>query len=64
MQLFHHMACFVQAIAKDKPRRMIASIAPFIICFMAVCFFTVKKSMRQADSNGFIHQLINEMDEM
>jgi len=26
--------------------------------------FTVKKSMRQAESNGFTHPLKNEMDEM
>jgi uncharacterized membrane protein YqjE len=47
-------------MAAQKLRSMIARMAPFITCFMIACFWTVKKSMRQVESNGFIHQLINE----
>jgi c-di-AMP phosphodiesterase-like protein len=59
-----YITCSIQAIAMNKLKRIMANIAPFITCFMVVCFFTVKKSMQQAESNGLIHQLKNEADEM
>jgi hypothetical protein len=47
----------------QKLRIRMASMLPFITCFM-IDSFTVKKSIPQPASNSFIHQLINVKDEM
>jgi hypothetical protein len=66
MQVPMHRFMYAYAIAitaMQKLRMRMANMLPFITCFM-IDSFTVKKSIPQAASNSFIHQLANVKDEM